>query len=394
MKIAILTSGILPIPAIRNGAVENLIDAYLAYNDQYRLHDITVYSIKSAVPRSHPALQSNVNHYRYIDGSSGIARLRKWLYMKKHGWKEYYNYNIEYFYERVAHQLKRHAYDVIIIENRPGFAVKLQQLRLKAKLVYHLHNDFLNNTTNAYEEIYRAASLIINVSDFITSRVRTIAANDTKCRTVYNGIDIQRFNEALPLDRKEVGIDNNDFVVVYSGRLNKEKGILELVRAIALLNDIPKLKLLIIGASFYGQDEAPTQFVRELRDAAEPIHDKVVFTGFIDYAQIPSYLKMADVAVVPSMWEEPFGLTVVEAMAAGLPLITTRSGGIPEICEGMATIVNKENIEGNLANAITDFYKHPEERKQISKKLLEQSKLFNKETYARNFFKAIEDGLQ
>ena len=92
------------------------------------------------------------------------------------------------------------------------------------------------------------------------------------------------------------------------------------------------------------------------------------------------------------MWDEPFGLTVVEAMAAGLPLITTRSGGIPEICEGVATIVERDNIIENLANAIFDLYQHPGKRMQMSVASLERSKLFDKETYAKNFYKALENG--
>ena len=99
---------------------------------------------------------------------------------------------------------------------------------------------------------------------------------------------------------------------------------------------------------------------------------------------------MADIAVVPSMWEEPFGLTVVEAMAAGLPLITTRSGGIPEICEGVASIVERDNIVDNLADAILDLYLHPEKRKQMSEASLKRSKMFDKDVYTRNFFTTLE----
>ena len=123
---------------------------------------------------------------------------------------------------------------------------------------------------------------------------------------------------------------------------------------------------------------------------SEPIKNNVVFTGFVNYDQVLSFLKMADIAVIPSMWEEPFGLTVVEAMAAGLPLITTRSGGIPEICEGVATIVERDHIVNNLAAAILDLYQHPEKRKRMSAASLERSKLFDKETYAKNFFAALE----
>ncbi len=105
---------------------------------------------------------------------------------------------------------------------------------------------------------------------------------------------------------------------------------------------------------------------------------------------IPSYLKTADIAVVPSMWEEPFGLTVIEAMAAGLPLITTYSGGIPEICNGVAILVDRKHIVDNLARAILDLYEHPEKRQQMAAASLERSKMFDKETYAKNFFAALE----
>jgi glycosyltransferase involved in cell wall biosynthesis len=90
------------------------------------------------------------------------------------------------------------------------------------------------------------------------------------------------------------------------------------------------------------------------------------------------------------MWEEPFGLTVVEALAAGLPLIATNSGGIPEICAGVATIINRDNIVSNITTAILDLYEHPEKRRAMSEAALKRSKLFSKERYAREFFEALE----
>ena len=186
-------------------------------------------------------------------------------------------------------------------------------------------------------------------------------------------------------------LEEKDFIIVYSGRLTKEKGILQLIQAIKQLQDIPNLKLLIIGASSYGNDKYPTQFIEQLNRESEPIKDQVIYTGFIDYQQVPAYLKMADIAVVPSIWEEPFGLTVIEAMAAGLPLITTRSGGIPEICDGVATIIERNHIVENLASAILDLYNHPEKCQQMSLASLESSKLFDKDNYAKDFFAVLED---
>ena len=83
MRIAILTSGILPVPAVQGGAVENLIDFYLAYNDKFHLHDITVYSCNHHDTKNHPALKSKVNHYYYVDTTSIIAKIRKRLYLRK-----------------------------------------------------------------------------------------------------------------------------------------------------------------------------------------------------------------------------------------------------------------------------------------------------------------------
>ena len=70
MRIAILTSGILPVPAVQGGAVENLIDFYLDYNDRHRFHDITVYSVWHPAVKEHSAVKSDVNHYVFIKVNS------------------------------------------------------------------------------------------------------------------------------------------------------------------------------------------------------------------------------------------------------------------------------------------------------------------------------------
>ena len=157
------------------------------------------------------------------------------------------------------------------------------------------------------------------------------------------------------------------------------------------LEYIPQIKLMVLGSSFFDNAKKEDSFIRSLKDRAEKYKNKIVFTGFIPYNQVPDFLRLADIAVLPSMWEEPFGLTVVEALAAGLPLITTRSGGIPEICEGVATIVERDDIVNNLTSAIIDLYEHPEKRKQMVAASLERARLFDKETFAENFFAALED---
>jgi len=192
------------------------------------------------------------------------------------------------------------------------------------------------------------------------------------------------------INRKQIGIANDDFLLVYSGRINSEKGVSELIDAMLQLTDYPQIKLMIIGGSFFGNTNNEDEFVCSLKDKANKIKDRITFTGFIPYKNMPDFLQLADIAVLPSMWEEPFGLTIAEALAVGLPLITTQSGGIPEICEGVATIVDRKDIVNNLTNAILNLYENPDRRKQMSEESIKRVKLFDKDIYAKKFFEALD----
>ena len=392
MKIAILTSGILPVPAVKGGAVENLTDIYLKYNDKQQLHDITVYSVGDETIRQHPALQSKVNHYHFIEVNSRWSKIRKRLYHWLHQNEEYYHYSIEYFLHQAIKHIRHQQYDMIILENRPAYALKLKKA-MSAKLVYHLHNEKLDTTIPKHQEIYDAATRILTVSNYIKSRVITINPHDTKTQTVYNGIDLSAFCPKHDKNRKLMGLNDNDFVLVFSGRMNRDKGIAELIEAMELLKDYPEIKLMVIGSSFFGNATNESPFIKDLKDKAAPLKERIIFTGFIPYAQMPDYLQMADVAVIPSVWDDPFPTTVLEAQAMGLPIIATRRGGIPEeVTEENAILLNTDDhFVENLTAAIQYLYEHPEKRQQMGESSLAHSKYYNKERYAKDFFKALDN---
>ena len=388
MKIAILTCGMLPIPAVQGGAVENLIDFYLEYNNIHKLHDITIYSPWDPKVKTHPALASDVNHYHYINVTSIRAKIARRFYSYCHH-GEYYNHFIEYYFEKVYANLKKNDFNYIIIENGAGLVYKLSQ-RGHRNLILHLHNDLLNSQSRHHDIIAHSLIKIITISNYIKGRVATVFPID-KIETVHNGIDLKNFTrkDVSRVNRQQMGLVEDDFVMVYSGRINKEKGVSELIDTMLLLKDYPKIKLIIIGGSFFDNVKNDDVFICNLKNKAKSISDKIIFTGFVPYNRVPDYLQVADIAVLPSMWDEPFGLTIVEALAAGLPLITTRCGGIPEICEDIATIVNRENVVINLSAAILDLYEHPQKREKMSLAGLERAKLFDKDTFAKKFFAAL-----
>ena len=390
MKIAILTSGILPLPAVQGGAVENLTDFYLEYNNQHRLHDITIYSVWHPDVERHPALQSTVNHYVYIKVTGFWAKLKKKWYQHTHH-EEYYHYTIEFYLQEAIKDISRRSYDIILIENRPAYALKLKEVS-NAKLVYHLHNEKLDSKSEKALDIYNAATCIITVSDYIKSRVLTINHYDKKTTTVYNGIDLHAFSSCNhSINRNSIGLQEDDFVMVFSGRVTAEKGIMQLIEAMTLLQDLPRIKLLVIGSSFYGNDDNENSFAKALREKAAHLSDRIIFTGFIPYAQMPNYLQIADIAVIPSVWDDPFPTTVLEAQATGLPIISTRRGGIPEqVTEESAILLDTdEYFVDNLATAIRDLYQHPEKRKALGQAGLLHSQYFNKERFAKDFFEAL-----
>lgn len=392
MKLVILTCGMLPIPAVQGGAVENLIDFYLEYNDTHKLHDITVYSPWNEKTESHPALDSDVNHYIFIDVTSLKARITRKLRSYFHS-NEYYNYFIEYYFEKVYANLKKQDFDYIILENCDGYAYKLSQRGYK-NIILHTHNERRESRSMYDTKIYNSITKILAVSDFIKERFSALYPVE-KIETVHNGIDLENFSRenVFSVSRQQIGFTDDDFVIVYSGRINKEKGVSELIDAMLMLKDIPNIKLMIIGGTFFGNTDNDDEFVCSLKNKANSIEHKIIFTGFISYNDMANYLQIADIAVIPSIWDDPFPTTELEAQAMGLPIITTVRGGIPEeVSEDNAILLETdENFINNLASAIIYLYKHPEKHKQMAEASVKRATLFDKDTYAKNFFAALED---
>lgn len=385
MKIAVLTSGILPIPAFLGGAVENLIDYYLEYNNQYKIHDITVYSVSSAETNK---VEDTANvHYRYVDIDSWWGKLKRRIFVKNHT-PLYYESYIEFYLHEVLKHLKHETYDYIILENRPGYAIPISKVS-NAKLIIHLHNDFLNHTSKFAKEICAVTHKVITVSNYIKSRVETIGSQ-LPVITVHNGIEVDKFYNAEPINRATLGFLDSDFIVLYSGRINPEKGVKELIEAFGLLKEYPSIKLLIMGGSFFGNDNSDDSYINSLKELSKKLQNSIVFSGFVPYHQVPSYLKMADVAVVPSMWEDPFPTTILEAMCVGLPIIATDSGGIKEACEECAIIIPKENLAHRLQKEILALYNNPSLRKEMTSLGVEVSKRFTKEKYAYSIMDLLE----
>ncbi|MCQ2245562.1 MAG: glycosyltransferase family 4 protein [Bacteroidaceae bacterium] len=385
MKIAILTSGRLPVPAVQGGAVENLVDYYLDYNERVTHHEISVYSIKP----NHPIPQkSTYNHYYYIDTASLWGKFKKFIFKLTHK-NGFYDSSISYYLQQSINSIKKHQYDAIILENRPGYSIELSKVT-NSPIYLHLHNDMISENTQKIIEVRKHISKVLTVSDFIKRRVESIP-DGLPVQTIYNGIDIDRFSKATPCSRNTFGIKDNDFVFVFSGRLTTEKGIKELIMAFVSIAPLfPTFKLLIIGGNFYGSSQNDDPFIESLKEISEPLSERIIFTGFQSYDKIPGILKMSDVAIIPSVWDDPYPTTVIEAMASKMPIIATISGGIPEMCNNAAILLERnDKLVTNLANAMVDLFRDKQKRTELANIAYQKSTSLGKDDYSRRFFTSL-----
>ena len=112
-----------------------------------------------------------------------------------------------------------------------------------------------------------------------------------------------------------------------------------------------------------------TEYEEDLRKIAKGLDDKVLFTGFVPHHQILEVYRLADIGVVPSIYDDPAPLVVIECMAAGLPLIVTDSGGIPEyVADECAIIIKREDdIVNGLKESLITLTENQELRETMSR---------------------------
>jgi len=133
--------------------------------------------------------------------------------------------------------------------------------------------------------------------------------------------------------------------IVYIGRLLPEKGVLPLVQALAqVLPRHPEWSAKLIGARAFKPSESLSPYERAVARSAEGIN-QIELAGFIPHDEAMGELRAASIAVMPSLWEEPFGRAAAEALANGCALISSGRGGLREIAEGRGIVIEDVNAE-------------------------------------------------
>jgi spore coat protein SA len=182
-------------------------------------------------------------------------------------------------------------------------------------------------------------------------------------RVIYNGVETNAFTSIWDPDgprrqvRQQYALDDEP-TVVFAGKLRESKGVHILLRAMTRVwESVPRAVLVLVGGTEYGRHRTmrETPFLTQLRRDLAQAPGRVILTGFIPPPDMPRAYLLGDVFVGPSQIEEGLGLVFLEAAAAGLPIIATRQGGIPEVVRDdfNGLLLRQPDDDAELAGKIT-----------------------------------------
>ena len=377
MKIAIATFAALPVPPVKGGAVETLLDYVCTENEIFRDLEIDVFSIYDESAVRVP--QKTYTKYTFIHNKK-IKKFSIYNILNKAlNTHKFLNANIKEY----VTEINKKEYDFVIITS---IFKELEFIaeKLKSPVIWYLHADALSVLDKAdVSRIIQKCKAVITVSDFVSGRIKELSPF-CQVITVKNcsgieAISKEREQEVSGKIREKYGIAEDDILFTYVGRIMSIKGIKELVTAFNQLDSDNK-KLLIVGSPTTQEDY---EYLKELKSICD---GNVVFAGYIENQNLNEIYCATDAAVVPSICFEAAGLTVIEPQLCGRYVIATNIGGIPEYCENGRLVEYGDSFIENLKNAMADFCNHKDYYISNCNRLIK----YNKKSYYTDFCNALK----
>lgn len=384
-KIAIITSGAKPVPDVKGGAVEHLTTLLIKQNeknsreknnifsldndmicffDVYSLADVMLDDIRY---KNTIIIQSK-NHQKILPIRvlfSFINRFCNAMHLKKH-----FDYMSWILPKRVIYEIKKKCktYDMILVENNLKIFFSLKRKLPDVKIIFHLHNDFdtididYDKTAERMIKLGNEAVSVWAASYYLQKHLKMLNFK-APVEVLENCIEkswYQKNNEKkVEKFLSKNGIASDDFVLLFSGRLDRWKGALQILQAVELLQN-KKIKLLIVGGQWFGSREEQ-RYMQELNKVKKRIKDRVIFCGYVPHNEMQIVYQAADVVIIPSQCVEAFGMTALEAITMGKPCIASACGGLLNILDSSCAVLIEqgEGYVKKLSDIIGELYDNP-----------------------------------
>jgi len=292
----------------------------------------------------------------------GLGQLLCRVQRKLTGWR---HLRQQAYGARVVRALRRAGLQdqPFILHNDPELAVLLRRRFPRAFIVHHFHNQ-IDSAPVFRRRLAGAVDVITAVSDFTSRWVEECyGLARGSVRTIYNGVDGALFAPDPEPRRAEPPVIN------FVGRTGREKAPdLVLKAALQLAARGLKFGVQILGSNHWDRLEMD-DYQRELQDLAGQLERAgipVRRPGHIARPALPGELRRAEVHVVPSRWDEPFALTILEGMACGLATIASRTGGAPEVVGDAGLLFERDSV-ADLSGALARFLTDPPLRRDYAR---------------------------
>lgn len=252
----------------------------------------------------------------------------------------------------IARALKHYEPKRLEIQNRAHLFHEFSPLKLGLSLYIHNDPQSIRGLKSPKERlrVLARADYVVAVSEFIRQRLCEGVPASLCARVVVvpNTLDLTRFAPETEKHKE----------ILFVGRLIPEKGALPLLQALqTVLPRYPEWRARFIGAWHFGQTTAQYPHEQELLAMLKPeMRDRIHFDWYQPYEVTIAAFNRAAIAVVPSLWAEPFGRTALEGMAAGCAVIASNRGGLPEVVGEAGLLVDPtaEHLATALTTLMTD----------------------------------------
>jgi len=261
------------------------------------------------------------------------------------------------------------------------FLGERRRLSLKGKAGFAPYSLFAYLTSKERARALRNFDAFVAISDYVRDALlESTSVPAKRVSVIPPAVDEEAFErEPEPQER-----DGN--TVLFVGRLEPEKGIRTLLRSIRMvLRSIPDCRFVIVGGGTL--KEEVTSFTR-----GEGVGDRVSVEGEVPYERLPRYYKLSDVVVVPSSWQEPFGMVVADAMLSRRPVVGTSVGGLPELVRhGESGLLVEPNDPAALAEAVVSILQNPAVAREMGERGYEMARgRFSKRVVAERMVEVYE----
>lgn len=306
--------------------------------------------------RAISAYSQNENHIFFLFSGGTVADAIKSdggiVYIEnanRHRWKRSISNFCKYCKDNKIDIIVNHSNSPIACTH----AIAAKKAMPNLKMIMYLHGaaeDMLPKGRRAWiykwfvKQYEKKTDKVIAISDYVKrSCMASFEIKEEKISIVYNGVDYKKFSAYYNIPQRDT------MHLIYVGRLIPEKGVDVLIDAVNLIKKDVKVKVFIVGDG-------------SIKSKLEEQIEKLEMEGQISFLgmqmDIPKLLGEADYFIHPAMWNEGFGITLIEAMSAGVPCVAFNKGAIPEIISNNENgfIVEEATAEA-LAERLVECYK-------------------------------------